>query len=91
MSKKGHVPDRMCLGCRKRRKNEEMIRFTEISAGVLMMDEKKNRNGRGYYLCPDRNCLKLAQKKSRWLASLGSMDRGDPVVKGSLSLMKDLT
>jgi len=63
MSKEGHVPIRMCVGCRKRRKKEEMVRFKQGEGGILFMDEKKKLNGRGFYLCPDVTCLRLAQKK----------------------------
>ena len=63
MSEKGHVPIRMCVGCRKKRRQEEMIRFKQGQDGILFMDEKKKLKGRGFYLCPDDTCLKLAQKK----------------------------
>ena len=63
MSENGHVPIRMCIGCQKKRRKEEMIRFKQGKDGVLLMDEKKKLNGRGFYLCPDGICLKLAQKK----------------------------
>jgi predicted RNA-binding protein YlxR (DUF448 family) len=63
MSKKGHVPMRMCVGCRKSRKKKEMVRFKQGEGGILFMDEKKKLNGRGFYLCPDMTCLRLAQKK----------------------------
>jgi predicted RNA-binding protein YlxR (DUF448 family) len=62
MSKKGHLPIRMCVGCRKRRKKEEMVRFKQGEDGILFVDEKKLK-GRGFYLCPDVTCLRLAQKK----------------------------
>ena len=74
MSKKAHVPIRMCLGCRKKRKKEEMVRFTKTSDGVLFVNEKKDIRGRGYYLCPDRLCFRLAQKKNKWRESLGSVE-----------------
>ncbi len=50
MSKRGHIPIRMCVGCRSRKRKEEMIRFTP-------------GNERGAYLCPDLKCLKRAEKK----------------------------
>jgi len=66
MSKKGHIPMRMCMGCRKRRKKEEMVRFTRSSeGGIVSSNGKKNLSGRGFYLCPDMTCLKMAQKKNR--------------------------
>jgi len=73
MSKKAHVPIRMCLGCRKKRKKEEMVRFTKTSDGVSFVNGKKDLRGRGYYLCPDRLCFRLAQKRNKWLESLGSV------------------
>ena len=78
MSKKGHIPLRMCIGCRKKRKKEDMVRLVRNSDGVLLTGEKKNLNGRGYYLCPCPMCLKLAQKKNKWLESLESMDHSSP-------------
>jgi hypothetical protein len=82
MKKRGHIPIRMCIGCRRRRKKEEMVRFIKSSDGAFFMNEKKNLDGRGYYLCPDRMCFKLAEKKSRRLGSLGSKDHLNPSVKG---------
>jgi hypothetical protein len=71
MSKKGHIPIRMCIGCRKKRKKEEMVRFTQNSDGVVFINEEKDLNGRGFYLCPDLACLKMAQKKNRLGRILG--------------------
>jgi predicted RNA-binding protein YlxR (DUF448 family) len=76
MSRKGHEPIRMCIGCRKRRKKEEMVRLVRSPDGVLFINEKKSLNGRGYYLCPDRMCLKLAQKKNRSMDHLGRAIEG---------------
>jgi predicted RNA-binding protein YlxR (DUF448 family) len=63
MTGKWHVPMRMCIGCRKRNKKEEMVRFKQGIDGILFLDVQKKTNGRGFYLCPDVACLKLAQKK----------------------------
>jgi len=63
MSTKGHIPLRMCIGCRKRRKKKEMVRFKQGKEGILFMEEKKELHGRGLYLCPEVTCLKLAQKR----------------------------
>jgi len=63
MSTKGHIPLRMCIGCRKRREKKEMVRFKQGKEGILFMDEKKELHGRGLYLCPEVICLKLAQKR----------------------------
>lgn len=86
MSKKGHVPVRTCIGCRRKRKKEEMIRFIQSPEGAMFIDEKKNLNGRGFYLCRDLMCLKMAKKKKRWLGSLGSMDHGFPSMHKAASV-----
>ncbi|MCJ7748176.1 MAG: YlxR family protein [Desulfobacterales bacterium] len=82
MSKKEHVPIRMCIGCRRKRKKEEMLRFIKGIDGVMFINEKKRINGRGFYLCPDIICFKMAQKKERWVGSLVSMDLLYPLKKG---------
>ena len=74
MSKKDHVPIRMCIGCRKKRKKDEMLRFIRGIDGVVFMNKKKRINGRGFYLCPDLICFKRAQKKEKGVGSLRSMD-----------------
>ncbi len=83
MSKRGHVPLRRCIGCRKRKKKGDMIRFVKGSDGVWFIDETKQRNGRGYYLCPERTCLEWAQKKIRGLALTGSIDYGNRSIESS--------
>jgi predicted RNA-binding protein YlxR (DUF448 family) len=74
MSKKGHHPIRMCIGCLKKKNKGEMIRFIQSSDRLVIVDEKKNLSGRGYYLCPDAACLKKARKK-RWAFTLESLDQ----------------
>jgi predicted RNA-binding protein YlxR (DUF448 family) len=65
MSQKGHGSIRTCIGCRKKRKKNEMIWFKQNSNGAISLNEKKNLIGRGFYLCPDLMCLKKAQKKKK--------------------------
>jgi len=74
MNKRGHVPLRRCMGCHRTKKKGDMIRLVKSPDGVFSIDETKQRTGRGYYLCPGRACLKLAQKKIRGLEPIGSMD-----------------
>ena len=78
MSKKGHTPVRMCVGCRGRIKKEDLLRFTPGPEGNAFFNEKKTLGGRGFYLCPTLKCLRKAQKKSRLGLILGS--HGSPVV-----------
>jgi len=82
MRKKAHVPIRTCMGCGRKRKKEELLRFTKGRDGVVFVNEKKRINGRGFYLCPDLVCFKKAQKKEKWVGSLGVMHLFSPLVKG---------
>jgi predicted RNA-binding protein YlxR (DUF448 family) len=66
----------MCIGCRKKKKKEEMLRLVKSIDGVVSVDEKKRMKGRGLYLCPDPTCFKMARKKERWGESLESMSEG---------------
>jgi predicted RNA-binding protein YlxR (DUF448 family) len=82
MSKKRHVPIRMCIGCRRKKKKDEMLRFAQTIDGVVVADKKKRMNGRGLYLCPDLVCFKMAQKKRGGGDCIGSMDYRYPFMKG---------
>jgi uncharacterized protein len=64
MSGGSHIPIRMCIGCGKRGKKGEMIRFVRKAPGHGS-DSSKPMEGRGFYLCPDLACLRVAQKKAR--------------------------
>jgi len=72
----------MCIGCQRRRKKEEMLRFIQRRNGAVFPIEKKWMHGRSFYLCPDLICLKMAQKKGRWVGSLESIDLLYPLIKG---------
>ena len=72
MSKKGHIPVRMCIGCRGRRKKEEMLRFIRGPGDTLRLNGKRSQRGRGLYLCPNLNCLKLARKRVQVERVLGT-------------------
>jgi predicted RNA-binding protein YlxR (DUF448 family) len=85
MSGAGHIPVRTCVGCRRKRKKEEMIWLVQRPEGVMVVDPKKPHQGRGLYLCPDHKCLNMAKKKNRGIAFLETTDFRRPSVKGSLT------
>jgi predicted RNA-binding protein YlxR (DUF448 family) len=82
VSKRGHVPVRMCMGCHQRKQKEMLIRLVKSSDGTFSLDETREAYGRGYYLCPDRSCLKMARKKLKGLGTMGLMDHGRPSIEG---------
>ncbi len=61
--KKGHIPIRQCIGCRRRRPASELIRFKACGEQVVVSPRKDKTSGRGCYICPQEECLEMALKK----------------------------
>lgn len=60
MNKK--VPMRQCVGCREMKSKKEMLRIIKTSEEEILLDITGKKNGRGAYICPDRECLAKAVK-----------------------------
>lgn len=58
MTKVGHTPLRRCLGCRKRRRKDELIRLVSVEGRSVVVDVVQRMPGRGAYLCNDDRCLR---------------------------------
>ena len=59
-----NVPLRMCVACRKKRPKTELLRIVrQKETGKVFIDETKKADGRGAYLCGEKECLRLARKK----------------------------
>ena len=62
-----HVPQRTCIGCRKKSDQAVLLRLARVSMeGVyaVRVDERRRVSGRGAWLHPDPACLRLAVKRS---------------------------
>jgi predicted RNA-binding protein YlxR (DUF448 family) len=68
----------MCIGCRKKRKKEEMIWMAQDPEGGGSLNQKAAHRGRGYYLCPDFLCLDKAKKRNRGLRFLETINIQSP-------------
>lgn len=55
-------PSRTCLGCRKTRNKEDLIRVVRTPDGGTLIDHDQKMSGRGAYLCRDEDCLKRVRK-----------------------------
>jgi predicted RNA-binding protein YlxR (DUF448 family) len=55
-----HVPQRTCVGCRTGQAKGLMVRIVHTPEGAVVVDETGKRNGRGAYLCPQRECWEIA-------------------------------
>ncbi|HYA93571.1 MAG TPA: YlxR family protein [Thermodesulfobacteriota bacterium] len=85
MSRRGHNPIRTCVGCRKKRRKEEMIWLAQAPDGMVVVDAKKPHRGRGLYLCPDYECMNMAKKKNRGVGFLETTGFRRPSAKGPLT------
>ena len=60
MNKK--IPMRQCVGCREMKPKRELIRVIRTSENTVCIDTTGKKNGRGAYLCPNRECFDQAVK-----------------------------
>ena len=60
MAKK--IPMRQCVGCGEMKSKKEMMRVLKTAEDSIVLDMTGRKNGRGAYLCQDRECLAKARK-----------------------------
>ena len=60
MAKK--IPMRQCVGCGEMKSKKEMMRVLKTADGSIILDTTGRKNGRGAYLCMNRECLARAGK-----------------------------
>ena len=60
MAKK--IPLRQCTGCKISKAKNELIRVIKTPEGDICLDKSGRLNGRGAYVCFDKNCLEKAIK-----------------------------
>lgn len=56
------IPQRQCIGCGENKDKKSLIRVIKTADNEILLDETGKKNGRGAYICPDRECLKKAVK-----------------------------
>lgn len=62
MPKKGHIPERTCIVCKKKTNKYELLRLC-LKDGKVVVDKFQKLGGRGAYLCP--GCIpKLKNRKN---------------------------
>lgn len=57
------VPLRQCIGCGEMKGKKEMIRILKTEAEGVVLDATGRKNGRGAYVCPNRECFQKAVKR----------------------------
>ena len=60
MAKK--IPLRQCVGCGEMKGKREMMRILRTVENEICLDVTGKKNGRGAYVCRNRECLRQARK-----------------------------
>ena len=61
MAKK--IPMRQCVGCGEMKGKRDMMRVLKTAENEICLDMTGKKNGRGAYLCSNRECLEKAIKQ----------------------------
>jgi uncharacterized protein len=77
------APERMCVGCRRKRAQAELVRFT-LEAGRVVPAGVGAR-GRSAYLCPEVDCLEGAERKRAFARAFRAPVTIDPTVRGAVT------
>ena len=56
------IPKRTGTGCRQEKNKKDLIRVVRDKEGNVFVDKTGRQNGRGAYICPNKNCLEKAVK-----------------------------
>jgi len=59
------TPIRTCIGCRKKGAKQSLVRLTYTESGIIEVDTRKIREGRGIYLCEATDCWEKGLKGNR--------------------------
>ena len=59
------IPLRKCTGCGEMKPKKELVRVVKTPDDEVLIDLTGRLNGRGAYICPKAECLKIAKKSRR--------------------------
>ena len=65
MQQKKKIPLRKCTGCGEMKPKKELVRVVKTPDDQVLIDLTGRVNGRGAYICPNAQCLKIARKSKR--------------------------
>ena len=65
MSTRRHIPQRICVACRKVDTKLELVRLVRVSDGSVEIDTSGKKAGRGAYLCRARECWQSGLRGGR--------------------------
>ncbi len=59
------IPQRKCVGCNEMKDKKALLRIVRSPEGEISLDLTGKKNGRGAYVCPDKECITRAVKEKR--------------------------
>ena len=77
MMKVKKIPQRKCLGCNEMKDKKALLRVVRSPEGEVSLDLTGKKNGRGAYVCPDKECITKAVKEKRLERALEKPIGGD--------------
>lgn len=55
-------PQRTCLACREMKDKDLLVRVVKNSSGEIFLDKTGKANGRGAYVCKNKDCFAKLKK-----------------------------
>jgi uncharacterized protein len=77
------TPERMCVGCRRRRSQAELVRLVVDGGRVILA--RRGASGRSAYLCPEDRCLETAERKRAFGRAFRGSVTLDPSVRAAIA------
>lgn len=59
------IPQRKCVGCNEMKDKKVLLRIVRTPEGNILLDMTGRANGRGAYVCPQKECITKAVKEKR--------------------------
>lgn len=56
-------PLRTCIACRQKQEKENLLRIVSNKSNLVLIDKEQNADGRGCYICKNKDCLMKAVQK----------------------------
>lgn len=72
------LPQRTCMGCNSKKDKKDLIRIVKNKNGEIKIDLTGKMDGRGTYICKDKECLNTVIKSKR-LSRIFEMEIQDDI------------